>query len=114
MQELQLAATLIKQFTHWLPSTSDPHHAQARFRELVARLQPASEWPDKVGFSRCGSSRCTLRLREYLGLVSIFGTFCSRGIRNCSSLANAEALGIRECRVLSLNRMPAYRHAAYK
>ena len=48
LQELQLAATLIKQFTHWLPSTGDPHHALARFRELVVRLQPASAWSDNM------------------------------------------------------------------
>jgi len=43
-QELRLAATLIKQFTHWLPTASDPHHALLRFRDLVSRLQPASAW----------------------------------------------------------------------
>ena len=47
-QELRLAATLIKQFTHWLPSAGDPHHALLRFRELVARLQPASAWADNM------------------------------------------------------------------
>ncbi|MDA1231713.1 MAG: hypothetical protein O2856_13145, partial [Planctomycetota bacterium] len=46
LQELELAATLIKQFTHWLPTTSDPHHALARFRDLVSRLQPAVAWFD--------------------------------------------------------------------
>ena len=48
LQELKLAATLIKQFTHWLPSTNDPHHALARFRDLVARLQPGSAWPENM------------------------------------------------------------------
>lgn len=43
-QELRLAATLIKQFTHWLPTASDPHHALLRFRDLVSRLQPATAW----------------------------------------------------------------------
>ena len=47
-QELRLAATLIKQFTHWLPSAGDPHHALLRFRELVARLQPAAAWADNM------------------------------------------------------------------
>jgi glutamate-ammonia-ligase adenylyltransferase len=47
-QELRLAATLIKQFTHWLPSAGDPHHALLRFRELVSRLQPATAWADNM------------------------------------------------------------------
>jgi glutamate-ammonia-ligase adenylyltransferase len=47
-QELKLAATLIKQFTHWLPSAGDPQHALLRFRELVSRLQPASAWADNM------------------------------------------------------------------
>ena len=47
-QELKLAATLIKQFTHWLPTAGDPQHALLRFRELVSRLQPASAWADNM------------------------------------------------------------------
>ena len=47
-QELKLAATLIKQFTHWLPSAGDPQHALLRFRELVSRLRPASAWADNM------------------------------------------------------------------
>jgi glutamate-ammonia-ligase adenylyltransferase len=42
-EELILAATLIKQFAHWLPATSDPHAALRRFRELVRRLRPDSD-----------------------------------------------------------------------
>lgn len=48
LQELELAATLIKQFTHWLPTTNDPHHALSRFRDLVSRLQPAVAWFDNM------------------------------------------------------------------
>ncbi len=44
MQELRVTIALIKQFTHWLPATSDPHQALLRFRELLTRLQPASHW----------------------------------------------------------------------
>ena len=44
LQELRVTVALIKQFTHWLPSTGDPHRALLRFRELLSRLQPASHW----------------------------------------------------------------------
>lgn len=96
LQELQLAATLIKQFTHWLPSTSDPQHALSRFRELVARLQPASAWPD---------NRQSLRRPSVLHAVArvlgisqyLWETFLqSRHQELFPLLANAEALGIRE------------------
>ncbi len=41
--ELPLCSS--RQFTHWLPTTGDPHQALLRFRELLERLiRPASEW----------------------------------------------------------------------
>ncbi len=98
LQELQLAATLIKQFTHWLPSTSDPHHAQARFRELVSRLQPASAWPDNMqSLLRPNVLHAVARV---LGISQyLWETFLqSRHQELFPLLANAEALGIRECR----------------
>ncbi|MCA9059440.1 MAG: hypothetical protein KDA85_13120, partial [Planctomycetaceae bacterium] len=42
--EIALAVTLIKQFTHWLPSTADPVSAVRRFRELISRLQTSTHW----------------------------------------------------------------------
>ncbi len=48
LEELKLAATLIKQFTHWLPSTGDPHRALARFRDLVSLLKPESAWTENM------------------------------------------------------------------
>ncbi len=98
MNELQLAATLIKQFTHWLPSTSDPHHAQARFRELVARLQPASAWPDNMQSLR--RPNVLHAVARVLGISQyLWETFLqSRHQELFPLLANAEELGIRECR----------------
>ena len=98
LQELQLAATLIKQFTHWLPSTNDPHHAQARFRELVARLQPASEWQDNMQSLR--RSNVLHAVARVLGISQyLWETFLqSRHQELFPLLANAEELGIRECR----------------
>lgn len=48
LQELRTVIVLIKQFTCWLPTTSDPHRALVRFRELLTRLQPASQWSENV------------------------------------------------------------------
>ncbi len=98
LQELQLAATLIKQFTHWLPSTSDPHHAQARFRELVARLQPASEWPDNIQSLR--RPNVLHAVARVLGTSQyLWETFLqSRHQELFPILANAEELGTRQCR----------------
>ncbi|MEZ6042114.1 MAG: glutamine synthetase adenylyltransferase [Planctomycetaceae bacterium] len=42
LEELRVFIALIKQFTHWLPTTSDPQKALIRFRELLARLQPSA------------------------------------------------------------------------
>jgi glutamate-ammonia-ligase adenylyltransferase len=47
-EELRIAATLIKQFTHWLPSSSEPWQALLNFRELVARMRPDQEWEQQV------------------------------------------------------------------
>lgn len=47
-EELRIAVTLIKQFTHWLPSSSEPWQALLHFRELVARLRPDQEWEQQV------------------------------------------------------------------
>ena len=98
LQELQLAATLIKQFTHWLPSTSDPHHAQARFRELVVRLQPASAWPDNMQSLR--RPNVLHAVARVLGTSQyLWETFLqSRHQELFPILANAEELSNRECR----------------
>lgn len=98
LHELTLAATLIKQFTHWLPSTSDPHHALARFRELVARLQPASAWPDNMQSLR--RPNVLHAIARVLGISQyLWETFLqSRHQELFPLLANAEELGIRECR----------------
>lgn len=98
LQELQLAATLIKQFTHWLPSTSDPQHALARFRELVARLQPAQMLSDSMQSLRrpdvLHAVARVLGVSQYL-----WETFLqSRHQELFSMLAHAEELGLRECR----------------
>jgi glutamate-ammonia-ligase adenylyltransferase len=97
LQELQLAATLIKQFTHWLPSTNDPQHALSRFRELVERLQPASAWPDNMQSLRRGS--VLHAVARVLGISQyLWETFLqSRHQELFPLLANAEELAVREC-----------------
>ncbi len=97
-QELQLAATLIKQFTHWLPSAGDPHHALLRFRELVSRLQPASAWADNMrSLQRPGVLHAVARV---LGISQyLWETFLrSRHEELFPLLANAERLSERESR----------------
>ncbi len=98
LQELQLAATLIKQFTHWLPSTSDPQHALARFRELVARLQPAQMLSDNMQSLR--RPNVLHAVARVLGVSQyLWETFLqSRHQELFSMLAHAEELGLRECR----------------
>lgn len=44
IEELQTAVTLIKQFTTWLPSNSDPHRALLRFRDLLHQLLRGAHW----------------------------------------------------------------------
>lgn len=44
IEELRTAIVLIKQFTTWLPSNSDPHHALLRFRDLLLQVLEDSEW----------------------------------------------------------------------
>jgi glutamate-ammonia-ligase adenylyltransferase len=46
LEELKTAVTLIKQFTHWLPSNSAPHDALLRFRDLLHRILSKAEWQD--------------------------------------------------------------------
>lgn len=98
LQELQLATTLIKQFTHWLPSTSDPHHALMRFRELVARLQPAVAWFDNMKSLR--RSNVLHAVARVLGISQyLWEAFLqSRHQQLFPLLANAEELAIRESR----------------
>ncbi len=97
-QELQLATTLIKQFTHWLPSTNDPHHALSRFRELVARLQPAVAWSDNIQSLR--RPNVLLAVARVLGISQyLWESFLqSRHQQLFPLLANAEELAIRESR----------------
>ena len=98
LQELQLAATLIKQFTHWLPSTNDPHHALARFRDLVSRLQPAVAWFDNVKSLRrpnvLHAVARVLGISQYLWEAFLQ----SRHQQLFPLLANTEELAIRETR----------------
>jgi len=109
-QELQLAATLIKQFTHWLPTTNDPHHALSRFRDLVSRLQPAVAWFDNMQSLRrpevLHAVARVLGMSQYLWEAFLQ----SRHQQLFPLLANPEALTIRECRedlTLELNGMRA-------
>ncbi len=44
VEELRTAVTLIKQFTHWLPSNSDPHQSLHRFRGLLQRILANENW----------------------------------------------------------------------
>ena len=44
IEELRTAVTLIKQFTRWLPTNSDPHWALLRFRDLLQSLLRGTEW----------------------------------------------------------------------
>ncbi|MEZ6129042.1 MAG: glutamine synthetase adenylyltransferase [Planctomycetaceae bacterium] len=48
IEELQTAVTLIKQFTHWLPSNNDPLNALLRFRDLLQKLLSQSQWESNV------------------------------------------------------------------
>ncbi len=52
LDELRTAVTLIKQFTHWLPSNSDPAFALLRFRDLLRKLLSDSDRPDEVASLR--------------------------------------------------------------
>lgn len=98
LQELQLAATLIKQFTHWLPTTNDPHHALARFRDLVSRLQPAVAWFDNMKSLR--RSEVLHAVARVLGISHyLWEAFLqSRHQQLFPLLANPEALAVREDR----------------
>jgi glutamate-ammonia-ligase adenylyltransferase len=108
LQELHLAATLIKQFTHWLPTTNDPHHALARFRDLVSRLQPAVAWFDNMqSLRRPGVLHAVARV---LGMSQyLWEAFLqSRHQQLFPLLANPEGLSVRECReslMIDLNGM---------
>lgn len=97
LQELQLAATLIKQFTHWLPTTNDPHHALARFRDLVSRLQPTVAWFDNMKSLRRPSVlhavARVLGISQYLWEAFLQ----SRHQQLFPLLTNPEELAIREC-----------------
>ncbi|MBL8814142.1 MAG: glutamine synthetase adenylyltransferase [Planctomycetaceae bacterium] len=97
-QELKLAATLIKQFTHWLPSASDPHLALVRFRELVSRLQPATAWARNMqSLQRPGVLHAVARV---LGISQyLWETFLrSRHQELFPLLVNADELALRDCR----------------
>ena len=98
LQELQLAATLIKQFTHWLPTTNDPHHALARFRDLVSRLQPAVAWFDNMKSLRrpnvLHAVARVLGISQYLWEAFLQ----SRHQQLFPLLTHPEELAIRECR----------------
>ncbi|HIK93456.1 MAG TPA: glutamine synthetase adenylyltransferase [Planctomycetes bacterium] len=52
VEELRTAVTLIKQFTHWLPSNSDPHQSLHRFRDLLQRILTHENWRAKVASLR--------------------------------------------------------------
>ncbi|GAB5440276.1 MAG: hypothetical protein Fues2KO_06250 [Fuerstiella sp.] len=44
IEELRTAIVLIKQFTTWLPTNSDPHHALLRFRDLLRQILGTASW----------------------------------------------------------------------
>lgn len=46
--ELVAAVTIVKQFTHWLPSNSDPLNALLRFRDLLKALMAGPSAPNDV------------------------------------------------------------------
>ncbi|MEZ6062196.1 MAG: glutamine synthetase adenylyltransferase [Planctomycetaceae bacterium] len=48
LEELRTAVTLIMQFTHWLPSNSDPAFALLKFRDLLQKLLADSDNSDDV------------------------------------------------------------------
>jgi len=48
LEELRTTVTLIKQFTHWLPSNNDPLNALLRFRDLLQKLLFQSQWEKDV------------------------------------------------------------------
>ncbi|MCP4856698.1 MAG: glutamine synthetase adenylyltransferase [Fuerstiella sp.] len=52
VEELRTAVTLIKQFTHWLPSNSDPHQSLYRFRDLLQRILTHENWRVEVASLR--------------------------------------------------------------
>ncbi|MEO2018814.1 MAG: glutamine synthetase adenylyltransferase [Fuerstiella sp.] len=52
VEELRTAVTLIKQFTHWLPSNSDPHQSLQRFRDLLQRILSHENWRVEVASLR--------------------------------------------------------------
>lgn len=52
VEELETAVTLIKQFTHWLPSNNDPLNALLRFRDLLQKLLSQTQWESNVAALR--------------------------------------------------------------
>lgn len=52
VEELETAVTLIKQFTHWLPSNNDPLNALLRFRDLLHKLLSQTQWKSNVAALR--------------------------------------------------------------
>ncbi len=52
LEELETAVTLIKQFTHWLPSNNDPLNALLRFRDLLQKLLAQTHWESNVAALR--------------------------------------------------------------
>ena len=48
IEELRTVVTLIKQFTDWLPSNSDPHRALLRFRKLLHKLVRQPDWESEL------------------------------------------------------------------
>lgn len=66
IEELQTVVTLIKQFTHWLPSNNDPLNALLRFRDLLQKLLSQSHWETNV--ARLGQPQVLRAVSRVLGL----------------------------------------------
>ncbi|MBL8816135.1 MAG: glutamine synthetase adenylyltransferase [Planctomyces sp.] len=98
IQELRVAVVFIKQFTHWLPSTNDPHQALLRFRELLVRLQPANQWSENIASLQKPS--VLHAVARVLGISQyLWENFLrSRHEELFPLLANVSELGDRICR----------------
>ena len=76
LNELRLAATLIKQFTHLLPRAPNPAQALSQFSALTLQLLSNPDWIQEV---QALQSNVILRtIAELMESVSFYGkTFCA-------------------------------------
>ncbi|APZ91459.1 hypothetical protein [Fuerstiella marisgermanici] len=66
VDELRTTVTLIKQFTHWLPSVTTPRNALLRFRDLQHRLMKDARWQDSA--VRLGNPKVLRAVSRVLGM----------------------------------------------